>query len=239
MDEPQQLSNVDDAVATALLRIPEPIREFVMSPERDRVALELMQKYGLHADQAGDFERAYLQMLLGVKTPDEFRDSLREAGIPEPSINGLTTDVNEMVFKPLRRKEQEQSERRPEPPRPVSPPSQIEAPPQYQVPQQPQPVYTPPIPGAQQQTYWVPVSITAVPQPYMTTQPPLQYQAPQQPPAPPPPPPPVPEPVIERPAPPPVTAWEPPPPPPNLPTEEGQRTPLTKDYAADPYREPF
>lgn len=235
MDEPreQETDQAADAVASVLLGLPEPVREFVMGPERDRVALALMQKYGLHADQGGEFERAYIQMLLGVKSPDEFRDALRAAGIPETSISGLTTDVNEMVFKPLRQIEREMSEQEPEPvsPPPPPPPAPVRREAVPPVPQ-PQPVYAPP-PGAQQQTYWVPVSITAVPQPYITTQPPVQYQAPAVPPPPPPPPPPAP-----TPAPAPQMEMTPPPPP-NLPTMESDRSPLTKDYAADPYREPI
>jgi len=243
----QTQEEVEGALAEILLKLPEPVREFVTGPERDRVSLALSQKYQLHADQAGIFERAYIQMLLGVISPEQFISTLRQASVPEADVTGLTNDVNEMVFKPLRRKEQELSEKAPEPRQPAPPPAPVkereEAPAPQPAPIPPPPIYAPPFPGAQQQTYWVPVSITAVPQPYMTTEPPPQYQAPQQPPAPPPMPAPVPEPprVEERPAPPPppIPAWEPPAPPPNLPTHENSFSPITKDYAADPYREPI
>lgn len=243
-------SDIAGALATIIANLPAPVREFVNGPDRDRVSLELMQKYRLHADEAGEFERAYIRMLLGIDTPDEFILSLRQAGIPDQSISGLINDVNEMVFIPLRRKEREMSEPQPEPKpsaAPPPPPAAIPAsPPAPLPPQTPSaPTYMPPIPGSQQQVYWVPVSITAVPQPYMTTQPPVGYQAPQPVPAPEPvqPPPPVqayevPR-VEERPAPPPppMPTWEPAPPP-NLPIGEAGHVPLTKDYAADPYREP-
>lgn len=245
MDETEETQNeVSDALAEVLVNLPEPVRNFVVSSERDRVSLSLTQKYQLHADQAGEFDRAYIQMLLGVVSPEEFANALRRTGIPETSVAGLTNDINEMVFKPLRQKEREMSERKPEP-RPVPPPPPkrevVPLPPPAPPAPEPvqQPVYTPPMQGAQQQTYWVPVSITAVPQPYITTQPPPQYQAPQPPPAPPPPPPapePPPPPKREEVVPPPPV-WEPAPPP-NLPTGDGP-SPLTKEYAADPYREPI
>lgn len=255
MDEEQsaaQPSQVASAIATLIANLPAPVREFVNSPERDQISLELTQKYGLHIDQAGEFERAYLRMLLGVDSPDEFTLSLRQAGIPEATITSLTADVNEMVFKPLRKKEQELSERKvppaPQPKRASEPireaPVPQPAPPPPPAPPQPQPVYMPPVQGTQQQTYWVPVSITAVPQPYMTTQPPVQYQMPQaqpvqEPPPAPPPPPPAPEPVPQvAPQVPPPPVWEPQPPP-NLPTGDISSSPLKKDYVADPYREPI
>lgn len=246
-----QPSDVSDAIATLIANLPAPVREFVNGPDRDRVALELMQKYDLHADQGGDFERAYIRMLLGVDTPDEFTASLRQAGISEASISGLTNDVNEMVFKPLRRKEQEAPVRATAPipppaPTPVreTPPAPVVPPPAPAPVAQPQPTYAPSAPGAHQQTYWVPVSITAVPQPYMTTEPPpLSYPQPTQAPLPSQPEPIAPPPKVEQreepPPPPPLPqpTWRPEPPP-NLPTYEESRTPLKKDYAADPYREP-
>ncbi len=105
MPEEKQEPSVDDAVRMMLDGLPTVIREFVMGPERDRIALQLMQKYGLHVDQGGSFQLAYLQMLLGAISPEEFSKNLRGAGISEETVRGLTVDVNEMVFKPLREKE--------------------------------------------------------------------------------------------------------------------------------------
>ncbi|HEV7121451.1 MAG TPA: hypothetical protein VGN56_01335 [Candidatus Paceibacterota bacterium] len=99
--------------------LPKPVQDFLHSPERDTVAQELSAKYALHVDQAGVFERSYLYMLLGVFTPDEFVQELRDARIPEESIRGLTIDVNERVFKRL-----QGAERNPPPaaPAPIPPP---------------------------------------------------------------------------------------------------------------------
>jgi hypothetical protein len=85
--------------------LPEPILNFLHSPERDAVSLRLSQKYNLHADQAGSFERAYLYMLLGVNTPEDFVQDLKDGGIDQDTIRGLTTDINELVFKRLQQEE--------------------------------------------------------------------------------------------------------------------------------------
>ena len=89
--------------------LPDPIKRFVQSPERDAVSLKLSQKYNLHADDAGVFDQAYIFMLLGIYTPDEFVSQLRQASFNPDTIRGLTNDVNEMVFKKLRDEEQKQS----------------------------------------------------------------------------------------------------------------------------------
>lgn len=85
--------------------LPNPVREFLHSKERDAISLTLTRKYGLHVDAAAAFERAYLYMLLGVHSPEDFAEDLREAGISAQIIQGLATDLNELVFIPLRRKE--------------------------------------------------------------------------------------------------------------------------------------
>jgi hypothetical protein len=85
--------------------LPLPIRRFLRSPERDAIALTLARKYQLHTDQAGVFESAYLLMLLGVYAPDDFVSELKETGINESAIRGLTADINELVFKPLQNEE--------------------------------------------------------------------------------------------------------------------------------------
>ncbi len=95
----------DDKVAFLEGELPKPVQDFLHSPERDAVSLRLSQKYGLHADQAGIFEKAYLYMLLGVNSPDEFVQDLKDGGLAPDTINGLTNDVNEQVFKRLREQE--------------------------------------------------------------------------------------------------------------------------------------
>ncbi len=108
-------ASVTEAVAALLSELPKPVQDFVTGPERARIALSLSQKYNLHADQAGEFEHAYMFMLLGVSSPEEFVDSLTKAGIPAENVRGLAKDVNEQVFVPLRRAEQGARQSAPKP----------------------------------------------------------------------------------------------------------------------------
>lgn len=138
MDEnqiPEELT-LAEQMAVLMQELPQPLQDFLRSPQRDAVAAELGAKYLLRIDQAGVFERSYLYMLLGVYTPDEFVQELRDAGIPDAAVRGLTTDVNERVFKQLQHEEQSTdsvtpvlaSTPIPAPARPVAPPMQVFAP---------------------------------------------------------------------------------------------------------------
>lgn len=98
--------SVEDAMGVLLSELPGPVRDFVTGPERARIALSLMQKHQLHADEAGEFERAYMFMLLGISSPEEFVDTLTKAGIAPDTVRALAQDVNEQVFVPLRKAEQ-------------------------------------------------------------------------------------------------------------------------------------
>ncbi len=95
----QQLEN---AMAYLLNTLPKPLQDFLLSDERNQIALSLSQKYGLHVDQAGEFERGFLYLLMGSITPGEFASMLETAGISKESTMGLMADVNEQVFKRLR-----------------------------------------------------------------------------------------------------------------------------------------
>lgn len=92
----------EEAVELLVGQLPAPVQNFLASPERSEIARELSQKYNLHVDQAGEFERAYLFMLLGIATPEEFTASLRKTGLTQDVINGLSEDINTRVFMRLR-----------------------------------------------------------------------------------------------------------------------------------------
>lgn len=103
----QELESLPFEQRIALLMgdLPAPLQRFLRSPERDAVSLRISQKYQLHADQAGVFEQAYLYLLIGVNSPDEFVQDLKKAGIAEDTIRGLAADINEQVFKKLQQEE--------------------------------------------------------------------------------------------------------------------------------------
>lgn len=95
-------TDLEDAIGTVMQGLPKPLQDFLLSEERGNVARELSAKYNLHVDQAGEFETAYLHMLLGIAKPDEFVATLSKAGLSRDVINGLAADVNTRVFMRLR-----------------------------------------------------------------------------------------------------------------------------------------
>lgn len=122
--------DIEMSIASLMERLPAPVRTFVSSQERKDIVLALSQKYQLHVDQAGIFEHSFLFMLLGASTPTEFVAELRAAGIADSVVTSITNDLNEQVFKKLRKEEEMM---RPEPaavqapvpqPAPVAPPVQ-------------------------------------------------------------------------------------------------------------------
>jgi hypothetical protein len=95
-----------ESVATLFRSLPPPIRTFLQGTQKDALMISLTKKYNLHTDQAGEFEKSFLFMLLGVYKPDEFVSTLKEAGLSEEVINLLAQDINEQVFIPLRKAEE-------------------------------------------------------------------------------------------------------------------------------------
>lgn len=123
-DDSPDISDLSFEQKIALLEeeLPRPILDFLHSPARDATSLGLSRKYRLHADQAAAFERAYLYMLIGVNSPHDFVQDLKDAGIDLESIKGLTNDINEQVFKKLLREEfQDADKPRKEPERQPAP----------------------------------------------------------------------------------------------------------------------
>lgn len=102
MENQDNAIELEDAVGTLVRDLPKPVRDFLLSDSRAQIARELTEKYHLHLDQGDEFERLYINMLLGISTPEEFVSSLSKAGLTQDVINGLAADVNEKVFLPLR-----------------------------------------------------------------------------------------------------------------------------------------
>jgi len=209
--------SLDEQMAVLMTELPEPIQRFLQSPERDAVSLRLTQKHGLHADVAATFERAYLYMLLGVYTPDEFVHELRKGGVDDTTIRGLATDVNEQVFKRLREQEKQSSDR-------------AERVPTYRT--QPRVAQVPPMrvgedePAAMQATEpeQKPLTESVPAEPSVPTPPQVEITPPSNLPG-----------QNERPQ------WAPPPTAPvhqtPVTSPRHEKTPLTKQYGNDPYRE--
>lgn len=239
---PEGTQTVEDAIGTLIDGLPGPVRSFVTSPERPRIALSLSEKYSLHVDQAGEFEKAYMFMLLGIASPEEFVDTLTKAGLPPETVRGLAKDVNEQVFVPLRKAEQAPPAPKQEA-APVLPGTSLPVPPPvpHRVPAPP--LVAPPsvnqAPPAHPYIYGIPPMpqhVMYMPQYGMPYGPAPMYVWPQNPQ-----PWPVPQGMpmehLER----AIAATPPPEPPRPAPQPRAPEVPvpqpLTKEYVADPYRE--
>lgn len=136
-----QTTDIDDEVLAVIATLPTPIQKFLLSDERPNFILRLTQRYGLHADQAGELERAFILMMLGVDNPQDFSNALRTSGISENIARSLLNDINTEVFAPLRKQEREQAQNSETSTGPTPP--QLT---QTKAPTVPLPSYTPPAP---------------------------------------------------------------------------------------------
>lgn len=221
----------DENVALVLQGLPTPIRDFLTSPERDAATVRLSNRYHLHADQAGAFQKAFLFLLMGIHNPEQFFASLEKAGITNEMAQKLAGDVNEEVFKVIQQRERSSVATPPasQPARePLVPAMELVSPTPV-VPTEPpasnlQPPALPEVPA--QEAYAVRTmahDIEAVKEHRTPEAVPLHHSEPAPTSA-----------FTTLPPPPQTVVRSVPPPPPNLPG-----APIEKTYSVDPYREPM
>ena len=96
-------SALEEDIKQLLTEVPAPVRAYFASGKVEVVAKNLMQKYKLHVDQGAITEREIILLLLGLKDPSEFTQTLStEASIDQQTINGIVQDINQQIFVPLR-----------------------------------------------------------------------------------------------------------------------------------------
>lgn len=94
---------LEEDIRQLLAEVPAPVRACFASGKVETVAKNLMQKNQLHIDQGAVVEREIIMLLLGLKDPTEFTQSLaEEARLDKQTIDGIAQDVNEQIFIPLR-----------------------------------------------------------------------------------------------------------------------------------------
>ncbi|MBU2123666.1 hypothetical protein KJ669_00090 [Patescibacteria group bacterium] len=120
MDEDQK---IEEDILTLMSGLPEPVQEFLRGDERSAIVRNLSQKHSLHVDQAGEFEKALLFMLLGTYSPDQFIQALGKAGLTDDVVNALVSDVNSQIFMRLRDAEQKPAPKPEAKPAPLPPPA--------------------------------------------------------------------------------------------------------------------
>ena len=113
--------STEQSIEILLDRVPKPVRDYVLNELSGEVQ-RLMEKYQLHVDQGGVLQKELLLMLLGQEEPGEFMKELRATGIGEGTVQGLMVDINEDIFKPLRKREQAEGAAPAPRPMPAPPP---------------------------------------------------------------------------------------------------------------------
>ena len=102
--------------------LPPPIQHYLGQGKYSVVARSLAIKYGLRVDQANVLELEIMLLLMGIDNPDEFTQALvEEAKLDQQTVNGITRDVNEQIFIPLREQMKSGGGQAEQPVRPVAP----------------------------------------------------------------------------------------------------------------------
>ncbi len=127
MDQIQNETQQDEptfekSVKTVMEELPPPIRSYVAQRKYSVVAKQLMERYGLHIDQAAILEREILLLLIGAESPGDFSDALtQEIGLERSSAAGIIKDVDERIFVPLQGEMRRGAELAAQAPRPQAP----------------------------------------------------------------------------------------------------------------------
>lgn len=110
MDKNQQELTFDESMKEVMRSLPPVVRSYLSQGKYTPVAKGLMTKHGLRIDQGGVLEREIMLLLMGVESPEEFKQSLtEEARISEETVEAITEDVNTQIFVPLREEEMKES----------------------------------------------------------------------------------------------------------------------------------
>jgi hypothetical protein len=216
---------MEESVQTVMASMPPPIRSFFASGKIDGISKNLMQKYQLHIDTATIVEREIIFLLLGLKNPNAFMQTLaQEASLDQKTINGIMQDLNDQVFVPIQNEMRTNAKAAPQP---IAKPAAIPA---GAVPLPPKVVMPLKKPSPLQDALRRALPSIAPPEAQLDL--PAGDDAPQPAPAQ------MPKPIVPQPAPvpPPVRAI-----PPKAPSAIVPKAPQppAKPYSGDPYREPI
>ncbi|NNM83640.1 hypothetical protein HKL94_00255 [Candidatus Parcubacteria bacterium] len=103
MNKNQSELTLKASIKQVMEALPLPIRQYLGRMGYSVVAENLMTKYGLRTEQKYILEREIILLLMGINNPDEFVQALtKEAKLDQNAVNGITHDVNQQIFVPLR-----------------------------------------------------------------------------------------------------------------------------------------
>lgn len=92
-----------DRVRQAYKEAPLPIRDTFNSDKISRIVLDMRSKYQLHVDTAGVLGKEIGYLLLGLTSPMEFLGRLVAAGVEGNAAKHIASDINEQIFIPLQK----------------------------------------------------------------------------------------------------------------------------------------
>jgi len=106
---PQQESSLEQSVAQIMKTLPPFIRTYLSEGKYTAVAQGLMAKYNLRIDQGGVLERELMLLLMGIENPAEFTKSLIDEAkiVDKMTVDSIVRDINDQIFVPLRKQEEE------------------------------------------------------------------------------------------------------------------------------------
>jgi hypothetical protein len=110
--EPQKTTDptFNESVTRVMQTLPPFLRAYIEQQKYTTVATMLMSKYGLRIDQGGVLELNLLLLLMGIQDPSEFTEALLiKANLDQQMVNNIVKDINDQVFIPLRKEEEELS----------------------------------------------------------------------------------------------------------------------------------
>lgn len=166
-----------EQVSEAFNKTPQPVQDLIFDGVVSDLVLEMRSAYKIQVDLLGSISEISRNVLVGLIRPDQLVSELRTLGLPEETVSGIVSELNEKIFKPLRGAQQksapvqntgQSSPQQPRqivsastqpvarlavrPPRPVTPaptPRPVSAPvvPQQPRPQAPQPEVRPQTPA--------------------------------------------------------------------------------------------
>ncbi|MBI5138837.1 MAG: hypothetical protein HZA95_03510 [Candidatus Vogelbacteria bacterium] len=94
--------NIND-YSSRLTNLPPKLKQAILSADTQSAIENIHQKYKLHIDKLGNLEDITLDVLYGVIKPQEYVDKLESTlGIDRATAAGITVDMNNSLFQPLR-----------------------------------------------------------------------------------------------------------------------------------------
>jgi hypothetical protein len=107
----EETTNIKQLIGERIASLPAPVRNAIESAELEQHLRGLAEKHKLHFDQWDSLEQEVMLTLLGVHPIEELEiNMVSEVGISLDLARTLATDINSMIFEPIRQELERQLE---------------------------------------------------------------------------------------------------------------------------------